>query len=179
MPRTGTREIRERRRGVGVGSTVLPPGYIAIISAMIYQGDLPTECRLKFGQAYSNTFYASIDRQQFQSRYDEQGNEKEEVRSVTAAAEFLGGQKALMTWLGERLHYPDSVSNVEGKVWVRFQIGVDGKVSDVVIKRSLHPAFDAEVIRVVRSMPVWEPAKGTDGSPKACVMTLPVIFRSS
>lgn len=165
--------------GNGVGSIVLPPGYLAITSVMIYEGDLPTECRLKFGEAYSNTFYASIDRQQFESRYDDQGNEKEEIGRVEQAAEFPGGQEALMTWLGKRLQYPDTIANVEGKVWVRFQIGADGKVSDVVIKRPLHPAFDAEVVRVIRSMPAWTPAKGRDGAPMACMLTLPVIFKSS
>ncbi len=164
--------------GVGVGSIVLLPGYIAITSAMIYEGDLPTECRLKFDETYSNTFYASIDRQQFENRYDEQGNEKEEIGRVEQSAEFPGGQEALMTWLSKRLQYPDSIQNVEGKVWVRFQIGADGKVSDVVIKRPLHPAFDAEVVRVIRSMPGWEPAKGNDGSPMACKLTLPVIFKA-
>lgn len=64
--------------GNGVGSIVLPPGFIALTSAPIYQGDLPTECRIKFGPVTSSTFYASIDPRQFESEFDENGNYKEE-----------------------------------------------------------------------------------------------------
>ncbi len=64
--------------GNGVGTIVLPPGFIALTSAPIYQGDLPTECRIKFGPLTSSTFYASIDRRQYESKYDKNGNYKEE-----------------------------------------------------------------------------------------------------
>lgn len=47
--------------GVGIGDIVLPPGYIAITGALIRDGELRTECRLKCGGAYSNTFYADLD----------------------------------------------------------------------------------------------------------------------
>lgn len=64
--------------GNGVGTIVLPPGFIALTSAPVYQGDLPTECRIKFGLVTSSRFYASIDRHQFESKFDENGNYKEE-----------------------------------------------------------------------------------------------------
>lgn len=64
--------------GNGVGSIVLPPGFIALTSAPIHMGDLPTECRVRFGPKVSSTFNASIDRRQFESRFDANGNYKVE-----------------------------------------------------------------------------------------------------
>jgi hypothetical protein len=63
--------------GNGVGTIVLPPGYIALTSVPIYEGDLPTECRIKIGPMISSTFCASIDRHQFESQFDENGNFKD------------------------------------------------------------------------------------------------------
>lgn len=64
--------------GVGVGRIVLPPGYVAVTSAVVQHGDQPTECRIRFGPVVSESFYASIDRRQFESEFDENGNYKEE-----------------------------------------------------------------------------------------------------
>jgi hypothetical protein len=61
--------------GTGLGTIVLPPGSVALTSAMIYTGPFATECRLRMGDnVLSNTFHASIDPQQFErakGKYDE------------------------------------------------------------------------------------------------------------
>lgn len=48
-----------------------------------------------------------------------------------------------------------------------------GSVNDAVIQRELHPLMDAELLRVITSMPRWTPAK-TNGLPVRFKMNLPL-----
>ena len=57
-----------------------------------------------------------------------------------------------------------------------FIIEKDGSVNDAVIQRELHPLMDAEVLRVINSMPRWTPAT-TNGRPVRFKMSLPLRIR--
>ena len=46
-----------------------------------------------------------------------------------------------------------------GRVNVVFIVNEDGSLSDVKVIRSISPELDKEAIRVVKSMPKWNPAK--------------------
>ena len=47
-----------------------------------------------------------------------------------------------------------------GRVVIEFIVDVDGNITDVkVIKSSGHPELDEEAVRVVQSMPKWNPGK--------------------
>lgn len=65
---------------------------------------------------------------------------------------------------------------IEGISFIRFTINTDGSQSDFEILRSLGPAFDEEVLRLVNQIPAWKPAEHR-GSQVACQMILPVTFR--
>lgn len=54
-----------------------------------------------------------------------------------------------------------------------FIIEKDGSVNDVVISRGQHPLMDAEVLRVIASMPRWTPATN-NGLPARFKMNLPL-----
>ena len=54
-----------------------------------------------------------------------------------------------------------------------FIIEKDGSVNDAVIERELHPLMDAELLRVITSMPRWMPAT-TNGLPVRFKMNLPL-----
>ena len=60
---------------------------------------------------------------------------------------------------------------------VAFVVNADGKVADARVTKSLFPSLDAEALRVVGSMPAWQP--GTrEGKPAAIpFVDVPVIFR--
>jgi len=49
--------------------------------------------------------------------------------------------------------------DIYGKVLVSFVVQKDGKVKNVKIERSLSPICDDEVIRIIESMPDWEPGE--------------------
>lgn len=108
-----------------------------------------------------------------------QNDKKEDaLRQVDEPPVFPGGTEALVKWLGENLKYPISAQEaaIQGRVVIRFIVEADGKISDVVVLRSLETACDAEAVRAVSSMPLWIPGKQS-GKPVRVYYTLPVIFK--
>lgn len=94
--------------------------------------------------------------------------------------EFPGGTKALVEYVVKNTRYPKELlsDSIEGRVIVQFVVDEEGKVCTPVVFRSLHPLMDAEALRIVRSMPRWEPARDVrHGKPLRIKFTLPVMFR--
>lgn len=95
-------------------------------------------------------------------------------------AEFPGGPAALRTYLSENMRYPQRAmeTGTEGKVYVRFIVGLEGQISDVVVQRSVPdcPECDAEAIRLVEAMPHWKPGKN-QGKPVKSYYNLPITFK--
>jgi protein TonB len=94
--------------------------------------------------------------------------------------DFIGGQKALKLYLSTNTIYPEMAveHNVQGRVIVLFVIGVDGMVdkSSVKILQGIHPACDAEAMRVVKAMPRWTPGRH-NGMAVPMIYTVPFVFR--
>ena len=63
-----------------------------------------------------------------------------------------------------------------GKVYVVFIVNEDGSLSDVKVIKSISPELDKEAIRVVKSMPKWNPAK-QNGKTVKMKYVVPVNFR--
>ncbi len=87
------------------------------------------------------------------------------------------GPEAFASWVSARLMYPKEAkaSHIDGTVMVQFVVGTNGGVQEVEVLEGLHPALDAEAVRVVKSSPKWKPGI-RDGKPVRVVYTLPVIF---
>lgn len=98
--------------------------------------------------------------------------------SVEQMPEFEGGQNALMQYLSSNIKYPSKAreNNIEGRVVVRFVVCTDGSLCNEEIVRSVDSSMDQEVIRVVKAMPNWKPAKQNGQLVKA-YFTLPVSFK--
>ena len=93
--------------------------------------------------------------------------------------EFPGGQNAMMQFITDHLIYPKEAKDygIQGRVICQFVVEKDGRVSDVQVIRSAgDAALDQEAVRVVSSMPLWNP--GTQrGKPVRVKYTIPVNFR--
>ena len=75
--------------------------------------------------------------------------------------EFPGGQKALLKYMSDSIHYPEEArkNHAEGRPIVQFVVDSLGNVCEVEIHKSCgDSALDAEAVRVFRSMPQWKPA---------------------
>lgn len=108
--------------------------------------------------------------------------EVEEAPPVLDIAEqmpaFPGGVAALMKYIASRLKYPAIAqeNGVEGRVTCQFVVDSDGQVRDVVVLRPLDPYCDKEAVRVIQSLPRWEPGR-QNGRAVAVKYTLPIVFR--
>lgn len=67
----------------------------------------------------------------------------------------------LMQYLSQNITYPQEAINkgIQGKVYAEFTIGIDGTISDIKIHRGIGGGCDEETIRVIKSMPKWNPAE--------------------
>jgi len=93
---------------------------------------------------------------------------------------FPGGDDALFKFLGENITYPMEAKNagIEGVVYVSFVIGEKGEITETKILRGIGGGCDEEAMRVIRSMPNWEP--GTiNKKPVRVQYNLPIRFSLS
>lgn len=91
---------------------------------------------------------------------------------------YPGGYAALMGYLRDNIHYPTiaAENGVQGRVVVGFVVERDGSITDVKILRGVDPSLDREAMRVVESMPRWNPGK-QNGSAVRVKYQVPVSFR--
>lgn len=64
-------------------------------------------------------------------------------------------------FISKNLRYPifAKENGIQGRVQVSFIVEKDGSLTDFVITQSAHPSLDKEAIRVLQSMPKWNPGK--------------------
>ena len=108
------------------------------------------------------------------SMFDEDGI----YQVVEKMPEFPGGMKALMSYLKENLRYPEDAkaAGFKGRVTVQFVVNKDGSISNIYKLRGVEPSLDAEALRLIASMPTWNPGMH-NGLPVAVRYTVPITFR--
>ena len=104
--------------------------------------------------------------------------EEEIFVAVEQQPEFPGGTAALTKWLANNVRYPQMAleNGISGRVIVKFVVEKDGSVSGVTLVRGVDKDLDREAIRVVKSMPKWQPGKN-NGQAVRCYFNLPVNFK--
>lgn len=98
--------------------------------------------------------------------------------AVEQPAMFPGGPAALNKWLSSHLNYPPAAAqnDIQGRVIVKFVVGKDGSISQAQVAKGVDRDLDKEALRVVKSMPKWQPGKN-NGQPVNSWFTLPVVFK--
>lgn len=107
------------------------------------------------------------------------GEELFEAFKVDKSPEFKGGERAMKTFIEKNFVYPPVTKTepVEGIVIVYVNVNADGKLSDPKIIRRVQPDVDNEAIRVIMSMPDWNPGT-VDGKPVTIPYAIPVTIRN-
>lgn len=98
---------------------------------------------------------------------------------VEVMPKYKGGESAMMEFLMMNMKYPQTAvkAKQQGRAIVGFIVRKDGTVSDVQITKSAgHAVLDEEAMRVVKSMPAWEPGK-QKGKPVNVKYYVPITFR--
>ncbi len=90
---------------------------------------------------------------------------------------YPGGMSALMAFVLKNFKYPKEVEEegIQGRIVCTLVINEDGSVSDVKVVKPVHPLFDAESIRVMESMPKWNPGRH-EGKAVKVRYTLPIAI---
>ncbi len=91
--------------------------------------------------------------------------------------EFKSLQTAIFRYVYLNIKYPDVAykQRIQGRVVYSFILNKDGSISDIKLVKGVYIFLDEEVLRVIKSMPAWEPVK-KDGKPIKAKLYLPVVF---
>ena len=111
----------------------------------------------------------------------EEDNAVYEINMIEQMPRFPGDpgdNSVLMQYLGKNINYPSVAeeNGDQGRVVCTFVVEKDGSISDVKVVRGVTPALDKEAVRVIKSMPKWQPGK-QNGHSVRVKFTLPVTFK--
>ena len=101
-------------------------------------------------------------------------------RSVQKMPQFPGGEAALLQFVMKNIRFPESEVNnpKNGRVVISFVVEANGKIGETKIMRSLGEAYDAEAIRVIKSLPDFIPGQ-SNGENVAVWYNLPINFKTT
>jgi TonB family protein len=94
------------------------------------------------------------------------------------AFSYKGGITKFSEYLQQALRYPlfARQSNIQGKVYVSFQINPDGSITNTKIARGVNSVLDGEALRVITQSPhKWQPEEEF-GIPLTAHVTVPITF---
>jgi TonB family protein len=96
---------------------------------------------------------------------------------VEVMPQFPGGDIALLKYIGENTRYPERAKeyNIQGKVIIRFCVTEKGSVSRISVLKGVDPELDKEAIRVVNSLPIFNPGR-QGGKPVPVWYMVPITF---
>lgn len=91
---------------------------------------------------------------------------------------FPGGVQAFLSFLRANVRYPAASlkSGIQGEVMILFMVETDGSISNVSVNKGIGKECDDEAVRVIKSMPRWEPGRRNGKSVKVLVRSK-IIFR--
>lgn len=113
--------------------------------------------------------------------------ETTERKSRARRARFPGGNIAMDKFIDKNLNYPRSAYNksIEGVVRCNFHVSADGVISEIdakcikmserdgaafndvrlMMNKKIMKAFINNATHILRTMPIWEPARNSEGNP--------------
>lgn len=100
-----------------------------------------------------------------------------EVKDIIKEASFPGGYGALEKYISKNAVYPTAVAQqgIVGTVGVEFLVRTNGHIAKVKTIQSVHPLLDAEAVRLVSSMPPWNPTV-VNGRKRAFYYEVYIVF---
>ena len=160
-------------RPVQVTPPPAPPKVAEVITIIEDDPNVDEDFYIDDVEATQETVIAFVER-----REEAEETEPDIFVNAEVMPSFPGGAAALYKLIAENVRYPaDAKDNgVSGKVVVRFVINQKGEVENAYVYRGIDPSLDREAIRVVESLPRWNP--GTQrGKPVKVWFTMPINFQ--
>lgn len=155
-----------------------PPAPIAEVEVLnVVEDDVETE-HIEI-QTEENKEEVVIAPPVVEAPIEEEEDDNVVFQVVETMPEFPGGQAALFKYLSENVKYPviAQENGIQGRVICQFVVNKDGSIVDVEVVRSGGDAsLDKEAVRVIKSMPKWNPGKQR-GKAVRVKYTVPVNFK--
>ncbi|GHB68691.1 M56 family metallopeptidase [Persicitalea jodogahamensis] len=106
------------------------------------------------------------------------GSGNDEFLVLEQMPEFPGGIQEMYKFLARKIKYPTEAvrDDLEGKVIVAFTVSDKGRIRNPQVIQRVGGGTDEEALRVVLSMPTWQPAI-QNGRPVAMEYVLPIEFK--
>lgn len=97
---------------------------------------------------------------------------------VTEKPSFPGGDDKMLTFINSHREYPPEAykRGIQGRVTCSFVVNIDGSISHVTILRGVERSLNREALRLISSMPDWQPGK-INGMPVPTRVIRSVPFR--
>lgn len=98
--------------------------------------------------------------------------------SVDTHPTFPGGDRKMYGFINANRRYPSAAykARIEGRVLCSCIIDANGDITNIEIVKGVEPSLDREAIRLISSMPRWEPGK-IDDCPVNTYCLIGVPFR--
>ncbi len=108
---------------------------------------------------------------------DTTGHTEQITQFPDIEASYPGGTAAMMKFVINNTRYPEVALEIglQGRVYISFVVERDGRLTNVKIIRGISIELNREAIRVIRSMPNWEPAI-SKGKTVRSLYRLPISF---
>ncbi|NUN10487.1 MAG: energy transducer TonB [Ignavibacteriaceae bacterium] len=108
----------------------------------------------------------------------EEEKEAEIFTYVEEMPSFPGGPEEMFRFFSANIQYPEIAkrAGVEGKIFVSFVVTRGGVIRDVAVVKGIGAGCDEEAVRVVKTMPSWNPGK-QNGNPVSVRVSIPIIFK--
>jgi TonB family protein len=80
---------------------------------------------------------------------------------VEEMPDYNGGLKEMNSFINQNMRYPSLPLEIhlEGTVYIGFIIDENGMLSNVSLMRGVESSMNEEALRIVKSMPAWNPGK--------------------
>ncbi len=91
--------------------------------------------------------------------WTDDSEEPEVYMIVEEMPKFPDGEESMMQYIAEQVKYPAEAkkAGAYGRVFIGFIVEPDGSLSDFKVLRGMGYGCDEEALRVVKSMPKWQP----------------------
>ncbi|MDR3339617.1 MAG: TonB family protein [Candidatus Symbiothrix sp.] len=92
--------------------------------------------------------------------------------------QFPGGMQELIRYIYQNIRYPQAAlkQRIQGRVWCSFIVNTDGSISDVRLEQGVYIFLDEEAVRVLKTMPAWNPGLKAGKKVKAKTY-IPIVFK--
>jgi protein TonB len=95
---------------------------------------------------------------------------------IEVKPEFPGGIEKFYKFVGDNYRLPDE-EGLNGKVFVSFVVEKDGSLTDIKVLRDIGYGTGKEAIRVLKSVPRWNPGE-QNGKKVRCTYSLPISIKT-